>query len=216
MKKNIIILLIILNICLILPTKALERKMILNNITIIIDPGHGSKDIGTSYQSIYEKDINLDISKKLKKELEDYGATVILTREDDYDLSTPNANRRKKSDFDNRIKLINESNTKLFISIHQNYYEDSKYNGIQVFYKGNKELADYLQNKLNNKRKAYKISNKLYMYNKLNSDGLLIECGFLSNYKDRKKLTNKAYHKELAILIAKNIVEYYKLNNVNS
>ena len=139
-----------------------------------------------------------------------------MTREGDYDLSYPSASLRKKSDFDNRIKLINESNTKLFISIHQNYYEDSKYNGIQVFYKGNKELADYLQNKLNNKRKAYKISNKLYMYNKLNSDGLLIECGFLSNYKDRKKLRNKAYHKELAILIAKNIVEYYKLNNVNS
>ena len=216
MKKKIIICLIILNFIFTITTYSKDKKLILDDITIAIDSGHGGKDIGTSYNNIKEKDINLSISKYLKEELSKYGANIIMTREGDYDLSYPNASLRKKSDFDNRIKLINESNTKLFISIHQNYYEDSKYNGIQVFYKGNKELADYLQNKLNNKRKSYKISNKLYMYNKLNSDGLLIECGFLSNYKDRKKLRNKAYHKELAILIAKNIVEYYKLNNVNS
>ena len=54
------------------------------------------------------------------------------------------------------------------------------------------------------------------MIKKLNVTGYLLDFGFLSNYKDRKKLTNKAYHKELATLIAKNIVEYYKLNNVNS
>ena len=216
MKKKIIICLIILNFIFTIPTYSRNKKLILDDITISIDSGHGGKDIGTSYNNIKEKDLNLSISKYLKEELSNYGANIIMTREGDYDLSYPNANLRKKSDFDNRIKLINESNTKLFISIHQNYYEDSKYNGIQIFYKGNKELADYLQNKLNNKRKAYKISNKLYMYNKLNSDGLLIECGFLSNYEDRKKLTNKEYQKELASLIAKNIVNYYKLNNVNS
>ena len=210
MKKNIIILLIILNICLILPTKALERKMILNNITIILDPGHGSKDIGTSYQSIYEKDINLDISKKLKKELEDYGATVILTREDDYDLSTPKANRRKKSDFDNRIKLINDINPKLVISIHQNYYKDSKYKGTQIFYKGNKKLADTLQKKLNKDRISKPISNTLYMYNKLESDVLLIECGFLSNSKDRKNLTNDKYIEKYTKDLAHTLKEYFK------
>ena len=212
MKKNIIILLIILNICLILPTKALERKMILNNITIVIDPGHGSKDIGTSYQSIYEKDINLDISKKLKKELEDYGATVILTREDDYDLSTPNANRRKKSDFDNRIKLINDINPKLVISIHQNYYKDSKYKGTQIFYKDNKKLAEYLQKNINKDRQAKKISNTLYMYNKINTEVLLIECGFLSNPTDRKNLTNEKYKIKYTKDLAYNLKEYFKNN----
>ena len=212
MKKNIIILLIILNICLILPTKALERKMILNNITIIIDPGHGYKDIGTSYQSIYEKDINLDISKKLKKELEDYGATVILTREDDYDLSTPNANRRKKSDFDNRIKLINDINPKLVISIHQNYYKDSKYKGTQIFYKDNKKLAEYLQKNINKDRQAKKISNTLYMYNKINTEVLLIECGFLSNPTDRKNLTNEKYKIKYTKDLAYNLKEYFKNN----
>ena len=212
MKKNIIILLIILNICLILPTKALERKMILNNITIVIDPGHGAKDIGTSYKDIYEKDINLSISKKLKKELENYGATVILTREDDYDLSTPNSNRRKKSDFDNRIKLINDINPKLVISIHQNYYKDSKYKGTQIFYKDNKKLAEYLQKNINKDRQAKKISNTLYMYNKINTEVLLIECGFLSNPTDRKNLTDKAYQNKYSKELAKYIAEYFKKN----
>ena len=212
MKENIIILLIILNICLILPTKALERKMILNNITIVIDPGHGAKDIGTSYKDIYEKDINLDISKKLKKELEDYGATVILTREDDYDLSTPNANRRKKSDFDNRIKLINDINPKLVISIHQNYYKDSKYKGTQIFYKDNKKLAEYLQKNINKDRQAKKISNTLYMYNKINTEVLLIECGFLSNPIDRKNLTNEKYKTKYTKDLAYNLKEYFKNN----
>lgn len=212
MKKNIIILLIILNICLILPTKALERKMILNNITIVIDPGHGAKDIGTSYQSIYEKDINLDISKKLKKELENYGATVILTREDDYDLSTPNANRRKKSDFDNRIKLINDINPKLVISIHQNYYKDSKYKGTQIFYKDNKELAEYLQKNINKDRQAKKISNTLYMYNKINTEVLLIECGFISNPTDRKNLTNEKYKTKYTKDLSSQIKNYFKQN----
>ena len=212
MKKNIIILLIILNICLILPTKALERKMILNNITIVIDPGHGAKDIGTSYKDIYEKDINLSISKKLKKELENYGATVILTREDDYDLSTPNANRRKKSDFDNRIKLINDINPKLVISIHQNYYKDSKYKGTQIFYKDNKKLAEYLQKNINKDRQAKKISNTLYMYNKINTEVLLIECGFLSNPTDRKNLTNEKYKSKYTKDLSNYLKDYFKQN----
>ena len=175
-------------------------------------PAHGSKDIGTSYQSVYEKDINLDISKKLKKELENYGATVILTREDDYDLSTPNANRRKKSDFDNRIKLINDINPKLVISIHQNYYKDSKYKGTQIFYKDNKELAEYLQKNMNKDRQTKKISNTLYMYNKINTEVLLIECGFLSNSTDRKNLTNEKYKIKYTKDLAYNLKEYFKNN----
>ncbi len=133
-----------------------------------------------------------------------------MTRIGDYDLSTPNASRRKKSDFDNRIKLTNERDTDLFISIHQNYYNDSKYKGTQIFYKGNKELAQYLQENINKDRKTKKTSNNLYMYNKIKSDTLLIECGFLSNPNDRKNLINKEYKKAYAKKLSKYIVEYYK------
>lgn len=202
--------LIILNLLIYIPTIAQSKKLILTNKTIIIDPGHGSKDIGTSFGDIYEKDINLSISLKLKEELEKYGATIILTRDGDYDLSTPNTNTRKRSDFNNRIKLINESNTNLVISIHQNYYKDSKYNGTQIFYKGHKELAEFLQKNINKERLSKPISNTLYMYNKINTNVLLIECGFLSNANDRKNLTDKNYQEEYSINLAKYIADYFK------
>lgn len=212
MKKIIIITLIILNIFFYVPISAQNKKLPLNNLVISIDSGHGGKDVGSSYNKILEKDINLSIAKYLKNELESAGATIIMTRDGDYDLSSPNSKRRKKSDFDNRIKIINEADTDLFISIHQNNFSDTKYSGLQIFYKGNKTLADELQKNINPSRKTSKISNKLYMYNKLDSDGLLIECGFLSNYKDRLLLTNKKYQKELAQKITKNIIKHYKNN----
>lgn len=212
MKRIIIIILIILNILLIIPTKAKEKKLILNDKVIIIDPGHGSKDIGTSYGNINEKDINLAISKYLAYYLEKYGAIVQLTRIDDYDLSTPNTKTRKRSDFNNRIKYINDYNPDLVISIHQNYYKNSKYKGTQIFYKGNKSLSEYLQKKINQDRITKPISNTLYMYNKLNSDVLLIECGFLSNSIDRNNLTNDKYRKDYSRELAKYISEYYKNN----
>ena len=212
MKKIIIITLIILNLVLSIHTTAKNKKLILNDMTIIIDVGHGSKDIGTSYKDIYEKDINLNISKKIKKELENFGAIIILTRDGDYDLSTPNTNTRKRSDFNNRIKLINEYNPDLVISIHQNYYKDAKYSGTQIFYKGNKELAEYLQKNINEERLSKPISNSLYMYNKIKTNTLLIECGFLSNSTDRKNLTDKNYQTKYSKELAKYKAEYFKKN----
>ena len=212
MKKIIIILLVILNIVFLIPVKAREKKLILSNKTIIIDPGHGSKDNGTSYNDIYEKDINLSISIYLKEYLGNFGANVYLTRIDDYDLSEPNTNRRKKSDFDNRIKIINDFHPDLVISIHQNYYKDSKYNGTQIFYKGNKELSDFLQGNINSDRIAKPIDNTLYMYNKIDCDVILIECGFLSNENDRKKLSSKNYQKDYANKLSTLISEYFKTN----
>lgn len=181
--------------------------------TIVIDPGHGNKDPGTTYGEIYEKNINLEISLKLKEVLEKSGAKVIMTRDGDYDLAYPNASYRKKSDFDNRIKLINESNADLYISIHLNYLTDTSYFGPQVFYdKDNEKLANILQQELNKKiksnRKIKKIPSKTYMYDKLNIPGVLIECGFLSNTVEREKLLNSEYQKNIAISI-KNAIEKY-------
>lgn len=139
-----------------------------------------------------------------------YGATVILTRDGDYDLSTPNTKTRKRSDFNNRIKLINETKADLVISIHQNYYKDTKYKGTQIFYKKNKELADFLQENINKERLTKPISNTLYMYNKINTEVLLIECGFISNSSERKKLTDEKYQKEYVNNLSKYISDYFK------
>ena len=188
--------------------------MPLTGKTIVIDPGHGAEDPGTSYGNIYEKDINLNISLYLEKELGSLGANVILTRDGDYDLSTPNANYRKRSDFDNRIKKINNSDAQLYLSIHLNYLNDFSYYGPQVFYNNeNEELAEIVQASLNKTsggtRDIKKIPIDTYMYNKLKVPGLLIECGFLSNNKERNLLKNKEYQKKIAHAISLGVLEYF-------
>ena len=108
-----------------------------------------------------------------------------MTRDGDYDLSTPNALYRKKSDFDNRIDLINNSGADLYISIHLNYLNDTKYYGPQVFYLNkNIYLANIMQNTLN-------------------------ESGFLSNANERNKLITDKYQQKVAFEIANGIVKYY-------
>lgn len=181
---------------------------------IILDAGHGGKDKGTSADGIYESDINLDIVLKLRDELVKQGVNVILTRDGDYDLSSPNVKRRKKSDFDNRISLINNSNADLYISIHMNYLIDSRYYGAQVFYvKDNEQLAKIMQNEFNNElqspREAKKLMNSIYMYKQLDIPGVLIECGFLSNVKERKLLSSSDYQDSIVKTIINGLIRYY-------
>ena len=211
MKKYIIFALISLFIGFILSAQYIVfAKLPLKGKIIVIDAGHGGKDPGTTYKDIYEKDINLKISLYLQEALKKLGADIIMTREGDYDLSSPLAYARKKSDFDNRIKLINNSKASFYVSIHLNYLLDSKYKGIQLFSsEDNIKYAELMQNYLNkslkNDRNSKLIPKSTYMYRKLAVPGVLIECGFLSNYEERLKLTTDTYQKQIAWEIAKSI-----------
>lgn len=215
MKKRYYILYIV---CLLLLTTVIVYAKVsdykLSGKRIVIDVGHGGLDVGTIYHEIYEKDINLGIALKLKEELSKEGATVYITRDDDYDLASPNAKRRKKSDFDNRIKYINESNADFYLSIHINYLTNSKYSGGQVFYLDKSyDLATSIQNSFNknlkSNREVKKMSSTYYMYRQLDIPGVLIECGFLSNSEEREKLVTETYQKEIAKTIVKGIINYY-------
>ena len=213
-KIKILTLIILLLSALFINTKV-NALMPLSGKIIVIDPGHGGKDPGTINDTIYEKDINLAISKALEIELSKVGATVILTREDDYDLAKPNARWRKKSDFDNRINLINNSNANLYLSIHLNYLTNESYYGPQVFYdlEENKNLAQIIQKTLNENlktdREIKKIPNKTYMYDKLTIPGVLIECGFLSNEKEKSNLITEEYQQKIASFITDAIISYF-------
>ena len=209
MKRIIFILLL----CLCLFIGGVNATLPLSGKLIIIDVGHGAKDMGTSYGGLLEKDLNLSISKQIEQELIKNGASVVLTRENDYDLSSPNSNRRKKSDFDNRIKYINESNANLYLSIHINYLSDKSYSGAQVFYLiENKKIAEEIQKELNNISfpRSIKKMPDVYMYNKLRIKGVLIECGFISNNKERENLQSNDYQYKLAKAITNGIINYYK------
>jgi N-acetylmuramoyl-L-alanine amidase len=209
MKKIILF----LSLCLLLFISNVKASLPLSGKLIVIDPGHGGVDAGTSYQKILEKDLNLAIAKNLEIELIKNGSSVILTRNGDYDLSSPNAVRRKKSDFDNRINLINNSHANMYISLHINYLTNGNYAGPQVFYyhNDNKIIAQNIQNKLNEigiTREIKQMPN-VYMYQHLEIPGVLIECGFLSNYQERIKLQQNDYQKILAQKITVGIIKYW-------
>ena len=181
---------------------------------IVVDAGHGGLDPGAIYRDIYEKDITLNISKYLYEYLSSCGATVIMTRDSDSDLSNGARNHRKKADFDERIKIINQKIVDMYLSIHLNYLTDTRYYGAQVFYnKNNEELAksiqEYLNNNTNTNREVKKIPTSTYMYDKLNTNGVLVECGFLSNATERSKLVTKEYQSKFAKILAQAISHYY-------
>ena len=161
-------------------TKTLTGKI------ITIDPGHGGRDAGTSYQGLYEKDLNLAISKALKTTLESKGAKVYMIREDDSDLSSKWDSAKKRGDLYRRILKIQENKSDLYLSIHINYHKYSSVKGAEVLYhpinSNNLILAEALmtefKNNLNTSRKVIKTN--LYLYANTRIPGVLIECGFIS------------------------------------
>ena len=208
MKKVLIIIIL----AIIFFITGIKASLPLSGKYIIIDVGHGGIDVGTSYNNILEKDINLSISKILESVLIRNGASVRLTRDGDYDLASPNVKYRKKSDFDNRIRLINNSKCDMYLSIHTNYLSDSSYYGAQVFYyNNNKKLADSIQSRLNSISypRNTKVMPNIYMYKNLNKKGVLIEVGFLSNSYERNMLLNKDYQYKLSKEIVNGLIDYY-------
>lgn len=182
---------------------------------IYIDPGHGGMDPGSVYKNIYEKDINLSISEKLKTILEEEGAIVYLTRYGDYDLNS-NSSSRKKSDLNNRARIINESGADMYISIHLNSINSSTWSGAQVFYddvnENNHDLAVIMQKQLKKDlktlREVKEIKNML-MNRKITVPGVLIEAGFLSNPNDRYLLQQPDHQYKIVNSIKKGIIKYF-------
>ena len=213
--KLIIIIGLFLSISIISRAYANVNNYSLLGKTIYIDPGHGGIDSGATYKDIYEKDINLVLSKKLSKVLTSLGATVYLTRETEKDLALSKTNR-KRSDLINRAYLINKTKPDMYISIHLNYINNSKWKGLQIFYNDrNREneiiaskLTEYLKEKTSNIRE-YKKNNTYYMYKNIEPPGVLIEVGFLSNPDDRYRLTHEEYQDKLISNIVYSIEKYF-------
>lgn len=221
MKKNKIYTLIIfiITICTFSIINIKAKELPLDNKIIYIDPGHGGIDPGSIYKNIYEKDINLEICLKLKNNLEKQGATVYLTRDGDYDLSTPNTSTRKKSDLNNRVRLINDSNANMYISIHLNATNSKTWKGAQVFYddvnQENIKIAKIIQTEFkkntNTNREISEITNML-LNRKVTIPGVLIEVGFLSNDNERYLLKQDSYQEKITNIIINGIINYYKNN----
>lgn len=200
----------------------MEYMPVANKI-IVLDAGHGGIDPGAMNKdnTILEKDVNLEITKKLRDLLESSGATVIMTREKDVSLYQEDGNKTIRQKYNenlkNRKKIIDESNADIFVSIHLNAFEQSKYSGAQTFYpKGKddgKELAQFIQDEL--KRVVDKENNRkikprddIYLLKNTNMPSVLIECGFLSNEKESQLLADSKYQDKIAWAIYVGIQKY--------
>ena len=168
-----------------------------------------------------EAETNLKIAKKLQNLLEQSGCTVILTRSDEnaiYDIDSKTLKQKKISDIHNRVKIGNESQADIFISIHLNKIPQSQYDGWQTFYKeGNEQsikLAKSIQNGLNNSiqkennRIAKSIDN-VYIIKHVEIPTAIVECGFLSNPEEEKLLLQDEYQNRLAWGIYNGIIDYF-------
>ena len=208
-----ILFIFIITLCTFTFVRAQEQQLL--GKIIYIDPGHGGRDPGAIYKEIRESDINLQISKYLKEELEKQGATVYLTRIGDYDLSENNTNNHKRNDLTARARLINESNCNMYISIHLNSDPSPTWNGIQIFYtdnnENNKTIAETIQKELKLKRKTKELKN-MYLFEKIKQPGILIEAGFISNPNDRYKLKQSEYQQQLSKNITNGIIKYFQIN----
>lgn len=196
--------------------KAEKMPKLLKGVIITIDPGHGGRDPGTRYGKLLEKDLNLEISKSLKKQLEKAGATVYLLREDDVDFSKDSDYLKKRSDLKRRINYIESKKSDIYLSVHLNWYSDYYYGGSEILYSTinplNYKLALNLTESLTDagiKTREVKKTN-LFLYNHTNTVGVLMECGFLSNADDRYLLQKSDYQEKFSIAISKGIINYIK------
>ena len=193
-----------------------------NQKTVILDAGHGTPDEGASSKTgITEASINLSITLKTKEFLERNGYKVILTRKNNngiYDSNCTTIREKKNSDLRNRVKIANQSDADIFVSIHLNKIPEEKYWGWQTFYKNKneegKKLAESIQNNLNkviqkeNKRVPLKIDN-IYIIRNIKIPTTIVECGFLSNNEEAKLLETAEYQEKLAEGIYKGIEDYF-------
>ena len=165
----------------------------------IVDAGHG---------------INLAIALRLEDILAFCGAAPVMLRREDISLHDPEAGslkEKKSSDLRNRTRAVQDLSGATLISVHQNSYPESRYDGAQVFYaptEGSQALAEYTQEILrqtldpDNGRQAKQIPDTVYLMNHIDNRAILVECGFLSNPQEAARLRDPVYQTKIAAALA--------------
>ncbi len=192
----------------------------LSGKTIVIDPGHGGPDGGAKgADDTHEKGISLEVSKKLRDYLQQSGALVYLTREEDKDLAdadTRGLSKRKSEDIRKRLQFIHDKEADFFVTIHLNAIPSPRWSGAQTFYypkfPESKHLAQMIQAEIvrnleNTDREALSI-NGIYLLKHAEIPGSLVEIGFLSNEQERELLKQEDYQRQMAGSIYEGILRY--------
>jgi len=194
-----------------------------DRIRILLDPGHGGVDQGASGDlKIAEAPINLAIAKKLMSFLEGSGFEVEMTRHDDQGLYTDLSGTirdKKNEDLKNRVDLINKSGSDLVISVHLNYFPQKQYYGAHVFYQKNNEAitkaaAETIQESMKNildksNTRVPQLKKGIKIMDDAKVPVVLIECGFLSNNDEERKLISDDYQEKTAWAIYAGLLKHF-------
>lgn len=193
-----------------------------NEKVVVIDAGHGGIDPGkVGIHGELEKDINLQIALKCKKYLESQGIKVIMTRQQDQGLYEEKDKNKKVVDMKKRVKCIEAAKPILAVSIHQNSYPKEQVKGAQVFYyrdsEEGKKLGNVMQCALNQtlrpeKPRVEKDNHTYYLLKKTTVPIVIVECGFLSNEEEARRLCEEAQQERIAWAIFQGIDNF--INNL--
>lgn len=188
---------------------------------ILIDAGHGGIDGGTSFQDILEKDINLDIAKRLYLQLRSQGYEAVLNRNEDYALSDDNhwlkSRSRHMRDLAQRKGLSEELRPSVVVSLHVNWGKSKRKSGPLVLHQDEGRsalLAFTIQNALNGyyqTRTLPVVGKPFYLLNQIKAPSVIVEMGFLSNENDRIKMTKASGKTEIAQCIASGLSAYFSV-----
>lgn len=195
-------------------------------VTIVLDAGHGGEDGGCEGNGLVEKDLNLDITLRIASLLRDQKVNVVLTRETDellYDKNSDYEGKKKYQDVRRRLEISKEQENPVLVSIHMNYFAQTQYSGLQVWYsKGDARsriLANLVQSNVksnlqpNNKRNIKEATSSIFLLDNATFPAVLIECGFLSNTDEARALGDENYRQKLAEIIFNSIMTYISQNN---
>ena len=195
-----------------------------DTLSVIVDAGHGLPDGGAvGVSGSVEQEINLEIALKVQEVLEAKGVRVIMTRTDENGLwedDDDSIRKKKITDMNKRLDIMKNSDAHLFISIHMNSFPNHSASGLRIFYAPNhkeiKPLAENIQARIKDITNAniniVKSADKsLFLMKNPPIPAILVECGFLSNANEEKKLQENDYQARLAWAIADAIEKYYVL-----
>ena len=191
----------------------------ISGYTVVIDAGHGGVDGGVTgiVTGVKESDLNLLIANALKREFENAGINVVMTRTSAAGLYGAMSKGFKMRDMEKRKEIINSSGAEIMISVHLNKFSDSERRGAQAFYKigdeRSKALSESIQAEFNlGGRKYSSLKGDYYVLNESNCTAVLCECGFLSSAADEALLLTESHREKVAKSILTGTLKYLAEN----
>lgn len=174
---------------------------------VAIDPGHGGKDDGAASESgLNEKDVNLDISVRVKGLLENAGFRAIQTRNNDNYVS-----------LQERCDMANNAGADIFVSIHNNFSNNAEMLGAETYFYNSsgrgRQLAEHIQQNLVERTGSFDRGVKnsaFFVLENTKMTAALVESAFLSHSAESERLRDAGFRQSIAEGIFNGIVEYFE------